>query len=132
MIAIVLSLFLGMLAYVFSGLDNTSMWICIGLIGLVWFARMVWVDEDRAWLNWQDFWLTGKTDWMRKKERVKYKQGGEMPLKMKDGKTTFTCESCGNSVEVAGRRYRVNGRLMMELVCPVCGSRYSGVLNEGK
>ena len=55
MIAILLTLLCLYIAYV--GSDNgATMWIMFGVIALIWFMRMVWIDDARAQNNFTDYW----------------------------------------------------------------------------
>lgn len=55
MIALILTLFCLFIAYV--GSDNgATIWIMLGVIALIWFVRMVWIDDARAQNNFTDYW----------------------------------------------------------------------------
>lgn len=55
MIAAVLTFF-GIMFISISGWGSVTAWVIIGVIALIWFIRMVWIDDARAHINWVDYW----------------------------------------------------------------------------
>ena len=61
MIAILLTLACIFFIYVDSE-NSTTVWVMIGVIALIWFVRMVWIDEAKARNNIADYWSRGGPD----------------------------------------------------------------------
>ena len=61
MIAILLTLACLFFMYVDSE-NSATMCVMIGVIAVIWFARMVWIDEARARNNIVDYWARGGPD----------------------------------------------------------------------
>lgn len=61
MIAILLTLSCIFFIYVDSE-NSTTLWVMIGVIALIWFVRMVWVDEAKSYNNFTDYWSRGGPD----------------------------------------------------------------------
>ena len=61
MIAALLTLLCLFVSYVDSE-NSTTVWVMIGVIAIVWFIRMIWVDEARARNNFTDYWARGGPD----------------------------------------------------------------------
>ena len=61
MIAMLLTLMCLFFVYVDSE-NSTTVWVMIGVIALVWFIRMIWVDDARSYNNFTDYWARGGPD----------------------------------------------------------------------
>ena len=58
MMAILLTLMCLFFIYVDSE-NSTTIWVMIGVIALIWFIRMIWLEEARAYNNFISYWARG-------------------------------------------------------------------------
>lgn len=61
MIATLLTLMCVFFAVVDSE-NSVTLWVMVGVIALIWFTRMVWIDDARAQNNCTDYWARGGPD----------------------------------------------------------------------
>lgn len=147
MIAILLTLFCLFFIYVDSG-NSTTVWVMIGVIALIWFCRMSWIDEAKARINRIDYWSrSGKERAMlrhrweaeareeeergRRKNSKAYEQvqtdrgltkaGDDWTAgKVSHMNTTYTCPSCGSVMCEDHRVEYSSGTVYVTYVCGKC------------
>lgn len=141
MIAILLTLACIFFIYVNSE-NSTTVWVMIGVIALIWFFRMVWIDEAIAHINWIDYW-SGRE---RERTRERRRSANEVPEKKEyvhsevTGKTDHVvseqkpqarskedekvvCDSCGRWARIVHKTKYPSGKTYAEYQCPYCGDR---------
>lgn len=127
MIAIILTLFCLFFIYVDSE-NSTTVWVMIGVIALIWFTRMVWLDDARARINRIDYWSrSGKERAMLRHKweaeaREEEKRRRRKHVKTYDQIQTESGLTKTGDEWTAGRVSHMNTTYM----CPVCGA----VMNE--
>lgn len=131
MIAIILTLFCLFFIYVDSG-NSTTVWVMIGVIALIWFVRMVWIDEAIAHINWIDYWSgreKGRTRERRrsaskaqcKTDHVVFEQKPQQARSKEDEKVV--CDRCGRLARIVHKTKYPSGKTYAEYQCPYCGDR---------
>ena len=143
MIALVLTVLLGVAAYAFWG--NGDTWgglACVGVIVFVWFAHFVSRRDAKAYVNRVNYWSMDGKDrakarhrWeeeAREEEKREHEEAVER-AERKRGATNSTqgspvrhdptiCIVCGHIYEETGRKVYSDGTTMLECTCPRCGA----------
>ena len=145
MIAALLTLLLLFILYVGSD-DSTTVVISLVLIALVWFLRMIWVDDARAYVNWTDHWSrSGKQRALdrrrweaeasaeqdrKRAEALKRKHRKEERERKREAKReaerkvpAIKCDRCGHDVRLIHEVTYPNGTKYIEYQCPYCSER---------
>lgn len=142
MIALLLTLMCIFFIYVNSE-DSTTVWVMIGIIALVWFVRMVWIDDAIAHINWVDHWVRNgraRTRYRRKAEVTELRDEEtreekdsrsitvqEVPKQKQEAKEPeapkVACDRCGRWARVIHKTRYPSGKIYAEYQCPYCGDR---------
>ena len=142
MIALLLTLMCIFFIYVNSE-DSTTVWVMIGIIALVGFVRMVWIDDAIAHINWVDHWVRNgreRTRYRRKAEVTELRDEEtrkekdsrsitvqEVPKQKQEAKEHETpkvaCDRCGRWARVIHKTMYPSGKIYAEYQCPYCGDR---------
>ena len=131
MIAILLTLACIFFIYVDSE-NSTTVWVMIGVIALIWFVRMVWIDEAIAHINWIDHWSGREKERTRERRRsaneaqcktdhVVFEQKQPRARSKEDEKVV--CDRCGRLARIVHKTKYPSGKTYAEYQCPYCGDR---------
>lgn len=115
--------FLGIVLIIASGWGSAESWVVVILLALLWFGRMVWIDDARAHVNWMNYWSRNGKDraMMRHRWNADAKEEEER-IRAKSRKTYDQTQK-GRGLQKAGMEWTA-GNVRHENTtypCPVCG-----------